>query len=127
MIYLYPNKDGSGNTAVVYNSDHLTEEQKTRGIAIKKLPNKETPEGHVAILMVDKDNKPYWKYRLIVNESIIIKPKDIPFGDGNLEDYLIASSKAIKDIQEHSDNLTAQLEELNRKLSDETREEEKGG
>ena len=39
MIYLYPSKDGSGNTA------------------------------HVAILMVDKDNKPYWEYQLIEEEE----------------------------------------------------------
>ena len=69
MIYLYPSKDGSGNTAVVYKSDHLTEEQKTRGIAIERLPDKETPEGHVAILMVDKDNKPYWEYKVIEEEE----------------------------------------------------------
>ena len=68
MIYLYPSKDGSGNTAVVYKTDHLTEEQKAKGVAVEKLPEKNTPEGHIATLMVDKDNKPYWKYRLIEEE-----------------------------------------------------------
>ena len=65
MIYLYPSKGGSGNTSVVYKTDHLTEEQKAKGIAIKELPEQNTPENHVAHLMVDKENKPYWAYRKI--------------------------------------------------------------
>ena len=69
MIYLYPSKLKDGTTSVVYSTDHLTEEQKARGIVINKLPEQNCPEGHVAILMVDKDNKPYWKYEVIEEEE----------------------------------------------------------
>lgn len=62
LIYVFPGT--TGECSIVWNSTTLTEENKTRGIALESLPVEETPEGKYAQLMGDKETgKVWWDYR----------------------------------------------------------------
>jgi hypothetical protein len=70
MIYVF----GTGrNISVIYKPETLTEKDKMGGIAFEGLPPENTPEGHNAILALDKNNKLYWIYepvQEVVEETI---------------------------------------------------------
>jgi hypothetical protein len=66
MIYLF----GQGKSvSVIYDATTLTEQDKVGGIAIEALPPKEDKEGYNAILCLDNNNKPYWEYEKIIEET----------------------------------------------------------
>jgi hypothetical protein len=66
MIYLF----GQGKmVSVVYDETTLTEQDKVGGIAVKKLPPQEDKEGYSAVLCLDNNNKPYWEYEKIIEET----------------------------------------------------------
>jgi len=67
MIYLFGKAD---QVSVVYDGSTLTEQDKVGGIAVETLPPKEDKDGFNAILCLDKDNKPYWKYREIEKDTL---------------------------------------------------------
>lgn len=57
MIYIFESGD---SISIVYRGDVLTEEQKARAIVVESLPEKDTPEGKIAILKADKSNNDVW-------------------------------------------------------------------
>jgi hypothetical protein len=66
MIYLF----GKGkDVSTVYAPETLTEQDKKGAIIVDKLPPKENKEGFEAILYLDKNNKPYWEYVEIKQET----------------------------------------------------------
>jgi len=67
MIYLFGKGD---QVSVVYDDSTLTEQDKVGGIAVEALPPKEDKDGFNAILCLDKDNKPYWEYREVIQETL---------------------------------------------------------
>jgi hypothetical protein len=66
MIYLF-GKDKS--VSVIHDATTLTEQDKVGGIAVKELPPKEDKNGFNPVLCLDKDNKPYWEYQEIIEET----------------------------------------------------------
>lgn len=58
MIYVFENPNNS--TSIVYDESTLTQEQKTKGIAIEDLPIKENILGKVAILKCRKSTNEVW-------------------------------------------------------------------
>lgn len=52
------------------------------------------------------------------DESVVITPKNIPYGSTTLEAYLENTKKAVKGLKDYNDSLGEQLKELNKKLSD---------
>jgi hypothetical protein len=67
MIYLFGKGD---QVSIVYDGSSLTEQDKVGGIAVEALPPKEDKDGFNAILCLDKDNKPYWEYKEVVNDTL---------------------------------------------------------
>jgi hypothetical protein len=67
MIYLFGKAD---QVSIVYDGSSLTEQDKVGGIAVEALPPKEDKDGFNAILCLDKDNKPYWKYKEVVKDTL---------------------------------------------------------
>jgi len=67
MIYLFGQGD---QVSIIYDDSILTEQDKVGGIAVEALPPKEDKDGFNAILCLDKDNKPYWEYREVVNDTL---------------------------------------------------------
>ena len=67
MIYLFGKAD---QVSVVYDGSTLTEQDKVGGIAVEALPPKEDKDGFNAILNLDKDNKPFWKYVPIPKDTL---------------------------------------------------------
>jgi hypothetical protein len=66
MIYLF----GKGrDVSVIFVEDTLSEEAKKTGIAVEALPPEQTPVGHTARLCLDENNKPYYEYEPIVEET----------------------------------------------------------
>jgi hypothetical protein len=66
MIYLF----GKGKElSIIYDDSILTEQDKVGGIAVEQLPPQEDKEGYHAILCLDKNNKPYWEYEKIIEET----------------------------------------------------------
>jgi hypothetical protein len=66
MIYLF----GKGKEiSVIYDETTLTEQDKVGGVAVEQLPLKEDKEGYSAILCLDNNNKPYWEYEKIIEET----------------------------------------------------------
>lgn len=58
MIYIFESLDN--NASVILDETTLTEDEKTRGIALKELPHKETKEGKIVILKADKSKEKVW-------------------------------------------------------------------
>jgi hypothetical protein len=67
MIYLFGKAD---QVSVVYDGSTLTEADKVGGIAVEALPPKEDKDGFNAILCLDTDNKPFWKYVPIPKDTL---------------------------------------------------------
>jgi hypothetical protein len=67
MIYLFGKAD---QVSVVYDDSTLTEQDKVGGIAVQSLPPKEDKNGFDAVLCLDKDNKPFWVYKEVVNNTL---------------------------------------------------------
>ena len=67
MIYLFGKAD---QVSVVYDGSTLTEADKKGAVVVKELPPTETPAEHNAILCLDKDNKPFWKYVPIPKDTL---------------------------------------------------------
>jgi hypothetical protein len=66
MIYLF----GKGKSvSIIYDATTLTEQDKVGGIAVEQLPPKEDKEGFNAILCLDQDNKPFWEYHEIIEQT----------------------------------------------------------
>jgi hypothetical protein len=73
MIYLF----GKGrNVSVIYAEDTLSEQDKQGGIAVEALPPEQTPEGHTARLCLDENNKPYYEYEPIVEDTTEETPQE---------------------------------------------------
>jgi hypothetical protein len=67
MIYLF----GKANqVSIIYDDSTLTEQDKVGGIAVEALPPKEDKDGFNAVLCLDKNNKPYWEYKEVVNDTL---------------------------------------------------------
>jgi hypothetical protein len=66
MIYLF-GKDKS--VSIIYDATILTEQDKVGGIAVEQLPPKEDKEGFKAVLCLDQNNKPFWEYHEIIEQS----------------------------------------------------------
>jgi hypothetical protein len=67
MIYLFGKAD---QVSVVYDGSSLTEADKVGGIAVEALPPKEDKDGFNAVLCLDTDNKPFWKYVPIPKDTL---------------------------------------------------------
>jgi hypothetical protein len=67
MIYLFGKAD---QVSVVYDGSTLTEQDKVGGIAVEALPPKENKDGFNAILCLDTNNKPFWKYVPIPKDTL---------------------------------------------------------
>jgi hypothetical protein len=67
MIYLFGQAD---QVSVIYDASSLTEKDKVGGIAVEALPPKEDKDGFNAILCLDTDNKPFWKYVPIPKDTL---------------------------------------------------------
>jgi hypothetical protein len=66
MIYLF----GKGKSvSIIYDATTLTEQDKVGGIAVEQLPPKEDKEGFNAVLCLDQDNKPFWEYHEIIEQT----------------------------------------------------------
>jgi hypothetical protein len=66
MIYLF----GKGkNVSIIYDATTLTEQDKVGGIAVEQLPPKEDKDGFNAVLCLDQDNKPFWEYHEIIEQT----------------------------------------------------------
>ena len=66
-IYLFEN--ANNDVSIVFDETTLTEEQKSRAIALESLPPKEEVEGKLAVLKANKGtNKVWWEYVDIDNE-----------------------------------------------------------
>ena len=57
MIYVFEGIDGA---SIVYDGSTLTQEQKNKAIAVESLPQKETPEGKIAVLRAKKSTNEVW-------------------------------------------------------------------
>jgi len=69
MIYLF----GKANqVSIIYDDSTLTEQDKVGGIAVEALPPKEDKDGFNAILNLDTNNKPFWKYVPIPKDTLEI-------------------------------------------------------
>jgi hypothetical protein len=67
MIYLF----GKGeNVSVVYDESILKEEDKKIGVRVENLPEEKTPADHFAVLCLDENNKPYYKYKQIPKDTL---------------------------------------------------------
>ena len=66
MIYLFGKEK---NFSIIYDETILTEQDKVGGIAVEELPPKEDKEGYDAILCLDDNNKLYWEYQEIIEET----------------------------------------------------------
>lgn len=69
MIYLFGKAD---QVSVVYDDSTLTEKDKVGGIAVEALPPKEDKDGFDAVLCLDENNKPYWEYKKIQEQTLEI-------------------------------------------------------
>lgn len=58
MIYVFPNS--TGECSIVWDENSITTEDKSRGIAIDALPEENSPEGKMAVLMGDKSTVTVW-------------------------------------------------------------------
>jgi hypothetical protein len=67
MIYLFGKAD---QVSIVYDDSTLTEQDKVGGIAVEALPPKEDKDGFNAILCLDTNNKPFWKYVPIPKDTL---------------------------------------------------------
>ena len=67
MIYLFGKAD---QVSIIYDDSTLTEQDKVGGIAVEALPPKEDKDGFNAVLCLDKNNKPYWEYKEVVNDTL---------------------------------------------------------
>jgi hypothetical protein len=67
MIYLFGKAD---QVSVVYDGSTLTEQDKVGGVAVETLPPKEDKDGFSAVLCLDTDNKPFWKYVPIPKDTL---------------------------------------------------------
>jgi hypothetical protein len=67
MIYLFGKGD---NVSQVYAPETLTEADKVGAIIVESLPPIQDKDGFVAILCLDKDNKPYWEYREVEKDNL---------------------------------------------------------
>jgi hypothetical protein len=68
MIYIFKNL---GFISLVEDESTLSEKDKQGAVAVvKELPKQEIKEGYFAVLDLDENNKPYWKY-----EKIEISPE----------------------------------------------------
>jgi inorganic pyrophosphatase len=67
MIYLFGKAD---KVSVVFDDSTLNEKDKVGGVAVKSLPPKEDKDGFNAVLCLDTDNKPFWKYVPILKDTL---------------------------------------------------------
>jgi hypothetical protein len=69
MIYVFENSNNK--SSIVYNENTLTEEQKLQGIAINELPEKNIPDGKMAVLCCKKETgEVWWEYVDIIEEEV---------------------------------------------------------
>lgn len=58
MIYVFENDNN--DASIVYDGMILTEEERTKGIAIEQLPAREEIEGKIAVLKCNKSTNEVW-------------------------------------------------------------------
>jgi hypothetical protein len=66
MIYLFGKGD---QVSIVYDGSTLTEADKVGAVVVDALPPKEDKEGFNAVLCLDQDNKPFWEYHEIIEQT----------------------------------------------------------
>jgi hypothetical protein len=67
MIYLFGKAD---EVSIVYDGSTLTEKDKVGGIVVESLPPQEKKDGFNAVLCLDTNNKPFWKYVPIPKDTL---------------------------------------------------------
>lgn len=90
MIYIFESLDNQAS--IVLDETTLTEEEKTRGIALEELPTKEEKEGQIAILKADKEkNKVWYEY---VEDTRVKEENEIE----NLKQQLAQCQQSITEL-----------------------------
>jgi hypothetical protein len=67
MIYLFGKDD---QVSIVYDGSTLTETSKVGAVVVETLPLKEEKDGFNAVLCLDTNNKPFWKYVPIPKDTL---------------------------------------------------------